>query len=263
MGAAWLALALAALCKPQAWILMPLFGFRQLNVGGRRRILGGGLIAGLTLGLVILPYILSQRLDELLTLPPAIAQYMPYASVNAHNFWWLVADGRLLLDRVPWIGSITYEQASMALVLAFTMCVLRQARVERRGRLFLLAAYQAFGWFCLSTQLHENHSFLVIPLLALALPFDGWVWKPLLAVSTTLLANMMLHDGSIAASLSSDLVHRFTMMNALGNMAILAGWTWQLLVMPSAVSTRRSLGVTGFLPGRSSRLIRIVEHKAG
>jgi len=191
---AWVAVALAAACKPQAWILMPLFGFRQLNLGGARRILSGGLVAGSTIGFLILPYIFSQRIGELLTLPSAIAQYMPYASVNAHNIWWLAADGRLLLDRDPWIGAITYEHASIALVLAFTLCVLHLARGVGRDRLFMLAAYQAFGWFCLTTQLHENHSFFVLPLLALALPFDRWAWKPLLAVSMTLLANMLLHD---------------------------------------------------------------------
>jgi len=202
---------------------------------------------------LILPYTFSQRIGELLTLPSAIAQYMPYASVNAHNIGWLAADGRLLLDRDPWIGAITYEHASIALVLAFTLCVLHLARGVGRDRLFMLAAYQAFGWFCLTTQLHENHSFFVLPLLALALPFDRWAWKPLLAVSMTLLANMLLHDPSATASVSTDLVHRLTMVNAIANMAILAGWTWRLI----GFDQWRENGLVGLLSCQQQRVLAL------
>jgi Gpi18-like mannosyltransferase len=235
---AWLSMTLAIACKPQAWILMPLFVFRQLHRGGLRRIIVGGLAAGLILGILALPFLITQRIGDLIALPSAIAQYMPYASVNAHNLWWLVTDGRQVPDRDPWIGPISYEMASMALVLAGTLCVLRWTPSAGTGRFFMLAAYQAFGWYCVTTQLHENHSFFVLPLLALALPFDRWAWAPLSSITVTLLVNMVLHDPIMTGSMPGELIHRLATLNALANMAILVAWTWRLLGIPIPAARR-------------------------
>ncbi|HEX3246819.1 MAG TPA: hypothetical protein VHX16_15550 [Chloroflexota bacterium] len=230
---AWVSLALAAASKPQAWILMPLFGWRQLVKRGPIRTLQGIAIIGLVWAALILPFVLDHRLPELLTLPAAIANYMPFVSVNAHNLWWLVADGQLLLDGEPWIGPFSYRQVSTGLVLMLTIAILWQARSARTGRLLTLAAYQAFGWYCLATHLHENHAFMIIPLLALALPFDRWLWTPLIGVTVTLLANMALYDPALSASLSTQLVYRLSALNSVGNLALLALWTWRLFGMPS------------------------------
>ena len=235
---AWLSMALAIACKPQAWILMPLFMFRQLHWGGIRRIVVGGLVAGTALVILILPYILKNRLGDVIALPSVIAQYMPYASVNAHNLWWLVTDGRHVLDRDPWIGPISYEMVSMALVLALTVWVLMSARGAGTGRLLMLAAYQAFGWYCITTQLHENHSFFVLPLLALALPFDRWAWVPLGSITVTLLVNMVLHDPLMTGAMPGELTDQLATLNAFGNMAILVAWTWHLLDMPILAARR-------------------------
>jgi Gpi18-like mannosyltransferase len=226
---AWLAMALAVACKPQAWILAPIFAVRQLYLGGISRIVLGGFISGLTLAVLILPFLLNNRLGDVIALPSAIAQYMPYTSVNAHNLWWLVNDGRQVLDRDAWIGPISYELASLALVLAVTLFVLRWTHSAEPGRFFMLAAYQAFGWYCVTTQLHENHSFFVLPLLALALPFHRWAWAPLCGVTVTLLANMVLHDPIMTGSVPGEIIHQLATLNASANMAILAAWTWQML----------------------------------
>jgi Gpi18-like mannosyltransferase len=231
----WVAIVLAAASKPQAWILMPMFGLQQLWLGGPVRTLIGSTLAVLTGVVLILPFVVSQRLAELLTLPAAIASYMPFVSANAHNLWWLIANGQPIIHREAWIGPITYQQVALALVFAFTLAVIFQLRQAGKGRIFMLAAYQTFAWYCLSTQLHENHSFMVLPLLALALPFDRWAWAPLVTVSTTLLLNMTLHDPLFTSDLPSALIHSLTIYNALANMVLLGVWTWRLFAVRAPV----------------------------
>jgi dolichyl-phosphate-mannose-protein mannosyltransferase len=232
----WVAMVLAAASKPQAWILMPMFGFHQMHLGGLRRMVAGSTIALLTGLVLILPFLVSQRLTELLTLPSAIANYMPFVSANAHNLWWLIANGQPIVHHESWIGPITYQQIALALVFTLTLAVIYQSRRADHGRIFMLAAYQAFAWYCLATQLHENHSFMVLPLLALAVPFDRWAWAPLTTVSMTLLLNMMLHDAWVASLLSPDLVHPFTLCNALANMVLFGVWTWRLFALRAPAS---------------------------
>ena len=93
-AAAWAAMALAALAKPQAWSIGPLLALGTLRERGPR-----GLVVGLASGavvsaVVILPFVLSGTLAQLLSLPGTIASVMPVVSADAHNLWWLVSEAR-------------------------------------------------------------------------------------------------------------------------------------------------------------------------
>jgi hypothetical protein len=64
-------------------------------------------------------------------------------------------------------------------------------------QILLLAAAVGFSFFILSTHLHENHMFTVIPLLAPLLLFAGPWRKLFIAVSLAVLLNLSLHDPAL------------------------------------------------------------------
>jgi hypothetical protein len=116
--------------------------------------------------------------------------------VNAHNSWWLVGGG------VPWtpadvrpLGLLTLRAWSLLLFGAFYVATLLQLRrVESPRGVYLAAASTMFGFFALSTHMHENHLFFAVALFALA-AIGEWTVRPLVGVLTgVLLANMLLHD---------------------------------------------------------------------
>lgn len=227
----WLLAGLAAMTKPQAWSLLPLFLMKSFQTLGPARSAIGVVLAGLVSLLIILPFVISGRLREFLTLPVQISSVMPVASANAHNLWWLVtgANAEHVLDVTPLVGQLTYRQVALALVLGFTALVLWRSLRTPSPPLFHLAAYQAFGWFCLTTQAHENHSFFILPLLAMAAPATRAAGLFFAILTGTMLVNMTLHDPLMQEQLqqvmSPHTQWRLQMANATANLLVLAGWT--------------------------------------
>ena len=124
---------------------------------------------------------------------------MPFTSVNAHNLWWLLGAWRNA--DVPWLGPITATQFSFVLFGCFYAAMLWKAhQLHRRSRedysrnkILLLAAALGFSFFILSTHMHENHLFTVIPLLAPCFfsPAPGGSFS---SRSLAVLLNLSLHD---------------------------------------------------------------------
>ena len=237
--AGWAAAALAALTKPQAWSLMPLFAWRQLCVGGVRRTLAGLAIGGAAATVVIAPFIFNGRLGHLLKLPSHMVELEAVLSAQAHNLWWLVSRGTGLdfPDGTLLIGPLAYRHVALLLLGASVLAVFWRARTAGPEAMLVLAAYQAFAWFCLTTRAHENHWFFALPLAALALPTDRRMFPIFLAVSATGFANLLLHDEyfgpKLVASLSQAVILNAQLANSVVNLLILAVWTiW--LVRPTA-----------------------------
>jgi hypothetical protein len=236
-GPAGAALALAALAKPQAWVLFPLAGLAAWHGGGVRavaRAAGGGAVAG---AVVLLPFLAAGRLGDLLALPGVVARAMPVVSGNAHNFWWLVVAAQgsspvVIRDTAPLVGALTYREAALLLLAGFLAFV---AWLVRSGRAGLAegAALWTVGWFGLTTQAHENHAFVALPLLALALP-----WRPRLGyafalLSLTGLLNLTLQDPLLLDALglagpapeTRQVLADLRTLNATGAVALLLGWS--------------------------------------
>jgi Gpi18-like mannosyltransferase len=234
----WVAAGLAAMTKPQAWALVPLYVIVQFRVTGIRRVAIGIGLAMVTMLIVVAPFVIHGRVRDFLTLPQQIAGVMPVASANAHNLWWIVTNNPapVVLDSERILGPLTYRLAALPLVLLVAGVTLWRLIVSPGTSIFLLAAYQAFGWFCFTTQAHENHSFFVLPLLIMAAPVSVAARVLTLLVSCTLLANMILHDPAIidrAATVLSDASrHRLQIVNSWANLAILGGWTAVLFLAP-------------------------------
>lgn len=200
LSGAWL--GLAAMTKPQAWVLLPLAALASLRGTGPRgtvRVLAAG---GAVCLAVFMPLLLAGRLREALTLPGQISSVMPVASANAHNLWWLVTGGAYPFvfdnERLA-ILPLTYRETALLLLLpALAFTLWKAWGVRDRWELAGLAAYTGHAWFCLTTAAHENHPFMIFPFLCLV----AWRHRFLMAVLLVLLAtfsfNVLIHDGTLA-----------------------------------------------------------------
>jgi hypothetical protein len=225
-------MALAVLAKPQAWAVVPLAVVALLRRRGPYAVLSGAAVSAVVGGAVVLPFAVSGHLGELLSLPRTVAQVMPVVSANAHNLWWLTAWAHQMnplstLDSTRAVGPLTFRMVAGALVLAqFAF----SAWLYWTGRVSLAegAAIGTLGWFVCTTQAHENHLFLALPLLALAWPARQSLLPVLALLSLTVLCNMVLHDqlvlDALGQNLRDPLVERLRLVNAGANVACFVAW---------------------------------------
>jgi Gpi18-like mannosyltransferase len=225
-------IGLAAATKPQAWALFPFLAYVSLRRFGLARSVMGGVVAALAGLATCIPYLVYGTLGEIFTLPRLIAETMPVVSANAHNLWWLVTRGKpdFVFDTEPLLGALTYRQGAAVLtLLVMAYGLWRTDPHARDGRLSAMAAYLAFGWFMVTTRAHENHSFMVLPLLAMAMPRTGFLVAMSALISLTLFANMVLHDYGLASlwisALGVEAWTRLQLANAMLNVGLLLVWS--------------------------------------
>lgn len=204
----WVALALAALTKPQAWAFVPLvFGLSLIRFT-RRDLAQAASAAWFVAILVFLPFLLSGTLGVSLD---AIYRSSfggePFVSCNAANLWWLLTGGRGydVSDALPWFGPLSPRALGLAAFLGICLLAIRQTARGGTGPppLFLGASVVAMGFFTFATELHENHMAAVVPLLAFAAGRDRRLWALFIVLSLTLLGNMALFDPAVTNPLAA------------------------------------------------------------
>lgn len=230
--APWAAVSAAALAKPQAWAIMPLLAIATVRLHGLLGLARGVVTGGVLSLLVVLPFIVTGRTGELLTLPGTVSSVMPVVSADAHNLWWLVLEPRgqdplFVPDTARALGPLTYRTIAATLVGAMLL-LSYWLYWTRRASLAEAAALGILGWFTFTTQAHENHLFFALPLLSLAWPTRRWLLVAFGTVTLTLLANMWLHDQlwleALGSGLQDPLVERLRMANAAVNVVCCLGW---------------------------------------
>jgi hypothetical protein len=256
--APWAAMGAAALSKPQAWAILPLLTLATLRSHGPLG-LARGIVAGGAVGLlIVLPFIVTGRLDELLSLPGTVSTVMPVVSADAHNLWWLVLeprglDPRFVEDSARAMGPFTYRTSAAALVGALLLLTY-WLYWTRRASLAEAAALGVLGWFTFTTQAHENHLFFALPLLSLAWPTRRGLLVPFGIITGTLLANMWLHDQllleAVGIGLEDPMVERLRLANAATNVLCCLGWA-ALATLRQASATPDSARVTVVEPAWS------------
>lgn len=234
----WVAMGMAMLAKPQAWALLPLLLVGTWTARRFEGLVRGGIAAATTAVIILLPFLLTARLGELLTLPRVVATVMPVVSANAHNVWWLVFAARgenplLALVSTPLFGAVTVQAASTLLVLGQFM-VTYWLYWSRRTTLAESAALGALGWFVFTTQAHANHLYFALPILALAWAERPRLWLPFAVLNVTVLLNMALHDPFLLEYLglpdSGPPLATIRNLNAVANLLCWLGWmTWAAL----------------------------------
>jgi hypothetical protein len=245
----WGSMALAALAKPQAWSLLPLVAIGTLRLRSPlRRLVLDAVVGALVSLLVVLPFIVTGHVRDLIGLPGTISSVMPVVSADAHNLWWLVLaphseDALTLLDSQRVLGPLTFRGLAGLLVVA-ALAASYWLYWTRRAGLAEAAALGALGWFVFTTQAHENHLFFALPLLALAWPERRTLLTVFGVLSLTLLLNMFLHDELLLESLGSGTgersVHLLRVFNAGLNVATWFGWTGWAALRPLGSGERAS-----------------------
>jgi Gpi18-like mannosyltransferase len=193
-------IALAALTKPQAWILLPIVGLGLAFWYGRRGMLLGALGGSAVAAIVLSPWIVTGRLHHVERFLEALDNKSVYAqalSAQAHNLWWIptLLEWRFINDWESLIGPISYRMAGMALVLALVVLVAqRLPGLRPRDRLFSFVGMLTVGWFVVTVRAHENHLFMALPFLAVAWALDRRFGMLFGLVSASLLLNLALHD---------------------------------------------------------------------
>jgi hypothetical protein len=233
-GGAWL--ALAALTKPQAWVVLPLAALATVRGNGwaglGRAALGGAGMAAL----VLAPFAVAGRLSDFLTLPGQISSVMPVASANAHNIWWLRTGGAVPFvfdsEQVGGPLALTYRQAGLGLIgLVVLFALWRAWLLTTVWELLELAAFTIQGWFCFTTAAHENHQFLLFPLLA-AVCWRSRLLAALLMLLVLLFSfNVLVHDFGLAPFVDELLGRRNGQLQqaaSLLNLVVLAVWMGRL-----------------------------------
>jgi hypothetical protein len=258
-GWAGLAFGLALMTKPQAWALVPLFLGAGLSAGASAL---GRLAAGCVAGALLpaLPFLVGGTWRQLLDLPSRIVGWMPYVNAGAHNFWWLVTVGTnwdsLWANETVW-GAVTYRQAAFGLVAAAAAFALW---LTARRDLSTVAPYYAFAWYVFTVQAHENHSFFVLPLLAVTLHRGWWPRVAFAVVTVTLLTNLVLHSPEIWGREPAFFMHlqgarlAVSLANAALNVVLLACWTVVLV---------RGGVAAGYAASPASRPVGLVSAPAG
>lgn len=196
------ALALATSMKPLAAPFAPLIAALVLARSGTAGLLRGCAAAALVALAVFSPFLASGEAAHVVQRVVLDLDAMPYTAVNAHNVWgalggWQPADA-------PLLGPLTATHLGIAVFLAVYAWLLAFVfRLSSRGvgvspeTGAILAAAVGFSFFMWSTHMHENHLFVVVPLLAVAMP-AGRAWRSLFVlVSLALLLNLFLHDPSL------------------------------------------------------------------
>jgi Gpi18-like mannosyltransferase len=229
----WPAMALAALAKPQAWVLAPLLAIASLRERGLRVTVTGMAVGAVLALVVVLPFLLTGRVGELMSLPGTVGSVMPVVSADAHNVWWLVAAARgmdplFTPDSTRLLGPLTYRIVAGLLVVG-SLALSYWLYWTRRIGLAEAAALGVLGWFVFTTQAHENHLFFALPLLALALPERRSLGVVLGVLSLTLLLNMALHDELAMELVGMDMRGRLAEVlrsaNAALNVLCWLGWS--------------------------------------
>ncbi len=228
----WGFAGLAATAKPQAWALLPFVAYVSVRrFGFAKSTLGVAVAVLVGLG-VCLPFLLAGTFGDLLSLPGLITSTMPVVSANAHNLWWLATEARpeFVFDAEPLLGPFTYRQLAAALTVAvYGYGLWKTDPRGRDGALLAMAAYVAFGWFVVTTRAHENHAFMVLPLLAVAAPRSYFLMAAFAIISATQFLNMALHDFSLEplreSLLGAEAWVRLQLLNAGLNVALFVAWS--------------------------------------
>lgn len=247
-AASWASLAAAALVKPQAWVFLPLAAAVTVWRSGPKG-LAQGVAAGTGVSLIVVaPFLLHKTLPQLLTLPSEIYGAMPVLSANAHNIWWLYSPGPGLVPDDGTIGLLSYRNTGLLLLAVFYGFSLWRLRGRlEQSQILATAAFLGFSFFMLLTRVHENHMFMVFPILAVCTVGDArWRWI-FGVLSLTFLANLALHDPALSASLWTGAALPFwqplQVADSIVNTGVLLAWTVLLAVGTGRVRSSQEAAV--------------------
>jgi hypothetical protein len=227
-GAAGALLACACLTKPQAVLVIPAVALAlwRREAAGWRAIASAATVGALVTLVLVWPIVRAGAFSNMMF---AVARLVTDGSLsaNAANVWWLVTYAGQIMT--PGLDNATTGVAAMKLVdlvsvreflanagadsSVFTIAVVAACawsavlaavlwavlQVRRTtldlATLAALAAFTVHAYFTLSVQVHENHLFLALPLLAMVAATRPAYRRVLVVVSAIAALNLNLFYG--------------------------------------------------------------------
>ncbi|MDP8922500.1 MAG: glycosyltransferase 87 family protein [Chloroflexota bacterium] len=199
-GLAGACIALAALTKPQAWLLLPVVGMALIFWYGWRGVLRGTIGGAVASFVVVLPWAVTNRLHH----AGRFLEALDTKSINsialtaqAHNLWWVptLIEWRFITDSEPFVGPVPYRVVGLGMVaLLVAAAIARLPSLRPRDCLYGIAGALTVGWFVLTVRAHENLLFMALPFLTVAWALDRRLGLLLVVTSASLLLNVALHD---------------------------------------------------------------------
>lgn len=122
--------------------------------------------------LAVAPFLLHGRLMDVLKVITGVAGQYPYPSANAFNFWWFFSGGYWIdrSDLTPFLGLSLMRWGVVLFTAGVVFALWFRRRVQTTDGLWLTAAFLAFTFFILPTEMHERYLFPFFALLLPALP---------------------------------------------------------------------------------------------
>jgi len=231
---AWVAMTVGVLVKPQAFAFVPLIAWLTLRPVKLGRWIRAGAASGLTATAIWLPFVVAGTLPQAIAALKQTVGLFPVVSANAHNVWYLLTLGKswFVNDADPLLGP--FSPRVMGLIgfgLAYVLALVRLG--ETRGwPVLATAAYIAFAFFMLSTEMHENYIVPTITLLMATWPWSRRASKLAVVLTFTALVNMVLHDPPLQGSLEGQAyltLINLTVLNSGINVLVFIAWTGALL----------------------------------
>ena len=218
--------ALACLTKPQGLLVAPaiIVALTGTSRPAFRQWKAAAVGAVVTTGVVLAPYVMTGALFNVTDAVWSLVTY-GYMSGNAANVWWLVGysvDVGRQLERLGLVafavparifdlaelfalgprvggrslGTLAITAISWVPVLGVVGWASRRSRgVPGPGILFALTALTVHAYFVLVVQVHENHMFLVLPVLAMV-AVECPPYRRLLALlSAVVILNLNFFEG--------------------------------------------------------------------
>jgi hypothetical protein len=178
-------LGVALMTKPQALPFLVPFAAWFLARDGWRGALKAGLVGGVVVGLLWLPFLAAGGIQAYVrNLDAYQGDIFAILSLRAWNAWWLVqeafAGGQFVSDQSALFGSFTLRDLGYGLALLGEVVVF--------GYVYRARAPRALAWglaasvlvaFCLLTTMHERYAYGALAFLVLAFPDRRAAWLAL------------------------------------------------------------------------------------
>ncbi|HYO88825.1 MAG TPA: hypothetical protein VER79_09260 [Candidatus Limnocylindrales bacterium] len=168
---AWAAYALAWLAKFQSIMFLPVFAVLSVRWFGWRRTAQGAGLFTLVILTVMLPFVLGSGKNALHPFGGTVNLF-PYITNGAYNFWFWVSGSSptVLLDSLPLVGTVTYQQGGLILLSIGTALLCLRAWFSRSiDEIYLIFAGAVFVFYMLPTQIQVRYLYPGLMFLAVAL----------------------------------------------------------------------------------------------
>lgn len=166
--------AVGPLVKLQNIIFIPIYFIFLLRFFNLKTVIKSlAVFAGVFL-LIILPFILQGKTDQVLYLLTVNSDYFPWLSLNAHNLWWIVsgANGMNITDKITVLGILNAKKVGLYLFSVNYLIACLLVFLKPTARNFLVAlTFAIFSFFLFTTESHERYSYPVVVLLLFLYPF--------------------------------------------------------------------------------------------